>query len=386
MPFRWFTAGESHGPSLVVIIDGLPAGLSVDISFIRSELARRRKGYGRGNRMKIEGDEPEVVAGIRGGKTLGSPVAILIRNRDYENWQEAMDPFFGRGRELTSPRPGHADLAGGFKYGHSDLRNVLERASARETAARVAAGALAKLFLASFEIFIQSHTVAIGNVYSTQRPSSLEDWEMIETSPVRCLNEEKATQMMELIKKAQEEGDTLGGMFEIIVWGVPPGLGSYTQWDKRLDGKLGQALLSIPSVKGVEIGEARFQAEEFGSKAHDEIFFEEDVGFFRKTNFCGGLEGGITNGEDIVLKCLVKPIPTLRRPLRSVDISTKELVTAGKERADVCVVPAAGVVGEAMTALVLVEVFLDKFGGDNLEDIKKSFNTYLSRIEWKRRT
>jgi chorismate synthase len=385
MPLHWLTAGESHGQALLVIVEGLPAGLSIDFPFLQKELERRRKGYGRGKRMELEGDKAEVISGVRGGKSIGSPISILIKNRDYENWKEVMDPFSGEGKELTSPRPGHADLAGGFKYGHRDLRNVLERASARETTVRVAAGALAKIFLREFDIFILSQTLAVGNIYSGKRISSLREAEEIESSPLRCLDREKEREMIRLIDEARVEGDTLGGVFEVVAFGVPPGLGSYTQWSRRLDGKLAQSLLSIPSVKGVEIGEAAFQASSFGSKAHDEIYFESKKGFYRKTNYCGGLEGGVSNGESIVLKGYVKPIPTLGKPLMSVDIITKKKRRAGRERADICVVPAAGVVAEAMVSLILADAFLEKFGQDSLDDIRKSYESYLSRIEWKRK-
>jgi chorismate synthase len=386
MPLRWLTAGESHGKSLLLIIEGLPAGISIDISLLQQELKRRKKGYGRGKRMEIEEDEVEILSGLRGGKSIGSPISLLIKNRDFENWKEIMDPFSGKGGELTSPRPGHADLAGGFKYGFQDLRNVLERASARETAVRVAAGALAKSFLKEFGIQVISQTLAVGNVFSEKRIFSLRDAEKIESSPLRCLDGGKEVEMMKLIDEAKRKGDTLGGIFEVVAFGVPPGLGSYVQWDKRLDGRLAQALLSIPSVKGVEIGEAVFQASNFGSKAHDEIFFDERKGFYRRTNYCGGLEGGVTNGEKIILKGYVKPIPTLGKPLRSVDIITKREKKASRERADICVVPAAGVVAEAMVSLILADSFLEKFGQDNLDDIKNSYQSYLSRIEWKRET
>jgi chorismate synthase len=386
MLLRWLTAGESHGPSLLLIVEGLPAGISVDFSFLQQELQRRKKGYGRGKRMEIEEDEVEVISGIKGGKSIGSPISLLIKNRDFENWKEVMDPFSGRGGELTSPRPGHADLAGSFKYSFKDLRNVLERASARETAARVAAGALAKNFLREFGIYVISQTLAVGDIFSEKKISSLKDAKEIEASPLRCLDKDKEGEMMKLIDKARREGDTLGGVFEVVAFGVPPGLGSYVQWDKRLDGKLAQALLSIPSVKGVEVGEAIFQASNFGSKVHDEIFFEEEKGFYHRTNYCGGLEGGISNGENIVLKGYVKPVPTLGEPLMSVDIITKEKKKASRERADICVVPAAGVVAEAMISLVLTDFFLEKFGQDSLDDIKRSYESYLSRIEWKRET
>ena len=374
---RMLTAGESHGKGLSVIIDGLPSGLSVDQEFINIELKRRQHGYGRGKRMQIESDTVEILSGVRNGKTIGSPISLWIKNRDYENWKDRMN--FGpleTDEPVTAPRPGHADLAGVQKFGLSDVRDVLERASARETAARVAAGALCKQLLKHFDIKIFSHTVAIGSVATENATRGNEEAEF---SPLRCRDTNQEPRMMQLIDKAIEEGNTLGGVSEIIATGVCPGLGTYTQWDQRLDARIAAAIMSIPSVKGVVIGDDDI-SEKPGSEAQDEIFYESKKGFLRKSNHAGGIEGGISNGEDIVVRINIKPLPSLRKPLLSADIRTGKAVDAQKERADICVVPAAGVVAESMLAFVLAEILTEKFGGDSLDDMKANFQQYMQRL------
>lgn len=374
---RMLTAGESHGKGLSVIIDGLPAGLPVNQEFINIELKRRQHGYGRGKRMQIESDRVEILAGVRNGKTIGSPISLWIKNLDYENWKDRMNAGpLETDEAVTAPRPGHADLAGVQKFGLSDVRDVLERASARETAARVAAGALYKQLLKQFNIKIFSHTVAIGSVASESATRSNEETEF---SPLRCRDDNQEPRMMQLIDKAIEEGNTLGGVSEIIVTGVCPGLGTYSQWDQRLDARIAAVMTSIPSVKGVAIGDDDIN-EKPGSEAQDEIIYESKKGFFRKSNHAGGIEGGMSNGEDIVVRINIKPLPSLRKPLRSVDIRTGKAVNARKERADVCIVPAAGVVAESMLAFVLAEALTEKFGGDSIDDMKANFQQYMQRL------
>ncbi len=375
---RWLTSGESHGKGISAIIEGLPAGFSVDIEFINNELARRQKGYGRGKRMKIEHDRVEILAGVRFGKTIGSPVHLFIGNKDYENWKDIMkiEPC-KESPKVTSPRPGHADLAGTLKYGFTDIRNVIERASARETAVRVAVGAIFKLFLKEFGITSYSHTIAIGGVNVSERIRGSDE---LEDTPLRSADPEKEKQMIKFIDEAKSRKDTVGGIIEVVVKGVCPGLGSYSQYDKRLDARIAHAMLSIPSIKGIEIGEAFENSKKFGSDVHDEIFHNNEKGFYHKTNHAGGVEGGITNGEDIVIHLAIKPIPTLGKPLHSVDILTKEKRLAQKERADICVVPAVGVIAEAMLAFVVACAFLEKFGTDTMDDIKSSYNLYMKRI------
>jgi chorismate synthase len=376
---RILTSGESHGRGLAVIVEGMPAGLSIDIEFINHELSRRQHGYGRGRRMSIEKDRVEIFSGVRYGKTLGSPINLSIVNKDYENWQDIMKVEPDEPKEkVTAPRPGHADLAGVLKYKMNDIRNVIERASARETAARVAAGALFKLFLKNFGINLHSHTVAIGNVSIIDKKK---EYKELEESPLRCGDPKKENEMMTLIDQAKEKGDTLGGITELVGQGVCPGLGSYTHYDKRLDARIAQAMISIPSVKGVAIGNAFENTQKFGSDVHDEIIYEQEKSFHHTTNRAGGIEGGVSNGEDIVVRCAIKPIPTLRIPLHSVDLMTKEERYAQKERADICVVPAVGVIGEAMLALVICDAFLEKFGGDCLDDIRINFTSYMERIK-----
>jgi chorismate synthase len=381
---RWFTAGESHGPQLTVIIEGLPAGLEISSAELRQDLARRQGGHGRGGRQKIEVDQARIVGGVRGGVTLGSPVALVLENRDHENWVADMSPEkegFRPRRAVTKLRPGHADLAGALKYGHDDVRNVLERSSARETAARVAAGGVARKLLGSFGIRIFSFTQSIGSVdlgYEGADPDTLTEQE-IEASPVRCPDPEVSLRMVEAIDAAGERGDTLGGTFRVVATGVPPGLGSHVHWDRKLDGRLAMAMLSINAIKGIEFGAGFEGSARPGSAFHDEITYEG--GRFRHlTNRAGGLTGGTTNGEPIDLRAAIKPISTMKTPLRSVDLATKEQVKAHYERSDVCVVPAAGVIGEAMVALVLADAFLEKFGGDSLSEIDRNLRGYLRSI------
>jgi len=390
-PLQFLTAGESHGPGLIALVDGLPAGVPVAAEAINADLARRQAGYGRGERQAIERDEATLLSGVRHGLTVGSPLALLIRNRDWENWREEMDPAprpegWESGRRVRVPRPGHADLAGGAKYGHRDLRNCLERASARETAARVAAGAVAKALLAPFQVEVHSEVLQIGPVKAAAPEPRASGWEAVEASEVRCRSAEAAEAMKVAIEQAREAGDSLGGVFRVVALGVPPGLGSFAQWDRRLDGQLAQALMSIPAVKGVEIGLGWDVAGQPGSQVHDEITYDRSAGseiawaFRRSSNHAGGLEGGVTNGEPLVLAAALKPIPTLLRPLRSVDLDTKEPTEAHYERSDVCVVPAAAVVGEAMVAWVLAAAMREKFGGDCLEDMRTAFDHYRARL------
>jgi len=372
---RFLTAGESHGPGLTVIVEGLPAGVPVDRAAIDGDLRRRQGGYGRGGRMKIETDQVEVLSGVRHGKTLGSPVAFLVRNRDFENWRDVMAPDppppTEARRVLKYPRPGHADLAGALKYQTHDLRNVLERASARETTMRVAAGALARALLATTGIEVKSHVLRIGRAALPDSPPvSWEALQGIEESPVRCADGAVGQAMVTEIDRSKKQGDTVGGIFEVVVRGLPPGLGSFAQWDRRLDGRLAQALMSIPAVKAVSIGEGFAAGATSGAAFHDEILYDDLAGLVRPSNRAGGLEGGVTNGEEIRAQAVVKPIPTLLIPLRSINLKTKEPQAASVERSDTCVVPAAGVVGEAMTAWVVADALLEKFGGDSLTELQ----------------
>ena len=370
---RFLTAGESHGPALSVVVEGLPAGVPVDRGAIDADLRRRQGGYGRGGRMQIEKDSVEVLSGVRHGRTLGSPVAFLIRNKDHENWKDVMSPepqpdSARERRRLKYPRPGHADLAGALKYGTDDLRNVLERASARETTARVAAGALAKALLREVGAEIRSHVVRIGGAAL----ASAVAWDAlaeVEASPVRCADAEAAAAMIAEIDRAKQDGDSVGGVVEVVARGVPAGLGAFAQWDRRLDGRIAQALMSIHAVKAVAIGAGFEAGETRGASFHDEILWEPDRGIARPTNHAGGLEGGITNGEELRALAVVKPIPTLLLALRSVDLRSKEPQKASVERSDTCVVPAAGVVAEAMLALVLADALLEKTGGDSLPEL-----------------
>jgi chorismate synthase len=387
--FRFVTAGESHGQALIAWVSGLPASLPVDLEFINRELHRRQLGYGRGGRQKIEKDRAEALAGIRHGKTIGAPIALRIENRDWQNWEKALPVEDSDGAEeaqrpLTAPRPGHADLAGALKFNLHDARYILERASARETAARVAAGALAKLLLGAFEIEILSHVIAVGKV-RLERAAS---WSEIQAvcanldSPLRCVDGATEGRMKSKVDDALRAGNSVGGIFEVVAHGVPPGLGSHAQWDEKLDGLLARAVMSIQAVKAVEIGAGVSSATSYGSEVQDEIQY--DVArkrFHRPTNRAGGLEGGMTNGEDVVLRGYLKPISTLRRGLQTADLATKEAVKAAYERSDICVVPAAGVAGEAMVAAVLAEAFLLKFGGDSLPETRRNFDGYIRQLD-----
>jgi chorismate synthase len=380
---RFLTAGESHGQSLIAILEGLPAGLEVSSGQVNSELARRQKGYGRGKRMEIESDKVEFFSGLRGGRTLGSPLAMRIRNRDWENWQDTMGPE-GRNRDarsVTSPRPGHADLAGGIKYGHKDFRNILERASARETATRVAVGAVAKALLERCGVTIGGHVVSIGGSSpSTAEFNRHREGASAETSPVRCLDKSAEKEMVKLIDKAVEEGETLGGVFEIKAFDVPVGLGSHVHWDRRLDSDLTSAVMSIPAIKGVQIGSGFRGAELPGSAVHDAIYYDKTRGFYRETNNAGGIEGGISNGETVILSAAMKPIPTLMSPLGSVHFLSKRTVDAAVERSDVTAVPAACVIGESMVAFVLAKHMCEKFGGDSMDEMLQNLDAYKSYI------
>jgi len=392
----YLTAGESHGPQLTAIIDGLPAGLPVDIEKLNFQLARRQKGYGRGGRMKIESDKAKIVGGVRGGFTMGGPVALVIANRDWANWTKIMDPVNPIANDLnlkeerlahetTHARPGHADLAGGVKWNHHDLRNVLERASARETAARVAVGAIARQLLEHFSVQFASNVVRIGEValpsdYS--RPDIEKIVAVTEESEVRCIDKSIEEAMIAAIRAAKKSRDSLGGVAEVIVRGLPIGLGGFSQWQHRLDSRLAAALMSIPSVKGVEIGLGFDSAAMTGSEVHDEMFYDPygdqaKKGFHRETNNAGGIEGGITNGEDVVVRIAAKPISTLNKPLKTVDVNTKQPAEAMVERTDNCVVPAVGVIGEAMAALILADAFLQKFGSDNLAETERNYRSFL---------
>jgi chorismate synthase len=385
---RFETAGESHGECLVATLTGLPAAIPVRLEYINRQLWRRQQGYGRGGRMKIETDQARIVSGVRNSFTVGSPIAILIENKDWKNWTGtlpvfAQDAEAGKEKPLPRPRPGHADLPGAIKYDFSEARHILERASARETAARVAVGALAKTFLKEFGIEVLSHVVAVGPV-PLERPA---EWDEIVALSERdevllgCVDAATEAQMKEAVDHAYRTGDTVGGIFEVVARGVPPGLGSHIAWDTRLDGRLAQAIVSIQAVKGCEIGSAEESARAYGTTVQDTIHYDKrERKFFRGSNRAGGLEGGITNGQDVVIRGLLKPISTLRRPLESVDLPTRDPALASYERSDVAVVPAAGVIGEAMTALVLSQAFLEKFGGDSLGETRRNYEGYLAQV------
>lgn len=386
--FRFETAGESHGECLVATLVGLPAGIPVSIPFINHELWRRQQGYGRGGRMKIETDTVEIVSGVRHSQTIGSPIAILIRNRDWKNWTEVLpvEDYPGSAEKMKlveRPRPGHADLTGAIKYNFRDARYILERASARETTSRVAVGALAKTLLQQFHIEILSHVIAVGEV-RLEREATWEEIVAVSKKDevlLGCVDPETEARMKEAVDVAYRTGDTIGGIFEVRARNVPPGLGSHITWDSRLDGKLAQAIVSMQAVKGVEVGCAEEQAASYGSKVQDTIHYnKEERRFHRGANKAGGLEGGMSNGQDIFVRGFLKPISTLRRPLESVDLTTRESSLAAYERSDVCVVPAAGVIGEAMVAIVLAQVFLEKFGGDSLLETRRNFDGYLQQV------
>jgi len=406
---RYITAGESHGRALAGILEGVPSGLPISAEDIDRDLKRRQGGYGRGGRMKIESDYSEILSGVRWGKTIGSPITLLIENRDYENWFEGMSSDInaeGSIPPVTRPRPGHADLPGAIKYDQHDIRNILERSSARETAMRVALGAIARKFLSEFNMKIGSYVIQIGKVKASSEfkvqsseKELLSLFGRVEKSLVRCPNDTASKGMIKHIDKAVKEGKSLGGIFEVFAIGVPIGLGSHIQWDRRLDGRLARALMSIQAIKGIEIGPGFEMSGKFGSEVMDEIFYSPPhpplakggsrggnihgrgmLGFYRKTNFAGGIEGGMTNGMPIILRAAMKPIPTQRKPLRSVDIITGKSVEAAYERSDVCAVPAAGVIGEAMVALTIADAFLEKFGGDNMAETKRNYDSYIKYV------
>lgn len=369
---RYLTSGESHGKCMLTIVDGIPAGLYVDKSVIDDELARRMLGYGRGKRMAVEADEVEILSGLRSGKTIGSPVSFLVKNVD-----QSIDKL----PKVYEPRPGHADLSGILKYNLSDIRDCLERASARETVSRVAVGTLCKILLAQFSVKIGSHVVAIGAAASKAKGLTLDKIISISSeSPVMCADPSASCDMCREIDKAAKAGDTLGGVFEVIIHGTPPGLGSYTQWDRRIDANLARAIMAIQAVKGVSFGTGFESAALKGSLVHDEIFYKKNKGFYRKTNNSGGIEGGMTNGEDIIIRAAMKPISTLKKPLSSVDIRTKKPVKATVERSDVCAVPAAAVIGEAVSAIEIANAFLEKFGGDSVAEMRRNYDGYLAQV------
>jgi chorismate synthase len=388
MALRLITAGESHGPGLTCIVEGLPAGLRLRPEDLNEDMARRQLGHGRGGRMKIERDAAEVTAGIRHGQTLGGPVALQVANRDYANWEERMNPWPVEAdvAEVHLPRPGHADLVGTQKYKQTDVRNILERASARETAARVAGGALCKAFLRALGVEVYSHVVQIASVSVPAGDHQLapEDFAEVDSSPVRCLDAEATKAMVREIDTLRKANESLGGVFEVQAFGLVPGLGSHISWEERLDGRLAMAICSIQAIKGMAIGDGFAVAGTPGSQAHDEIFYSEQRGYYRETNRAGGLEGGMTTGEPLIVRGAMKPLPTLTKPLRSVDTATHEPAQALRERTDSCTVPAAGVVGEAMVALVLADAYRAKFGGDHIDDVKEAVRAYEERIGWHR--
>ncbi len=386
MRFTFVTSGESHGPQLTIIVTGMPAGVRLDRDRINRDLARRQHGYGRGGRMKIEHDEAEIVAGLRGGETLGSPIAIVIRNSDYENWNGAMDPWSvnaaeAEKRRVHAPRPGHADLAGGMKYDRHDLRDILERASARETASRTAAGAIAKELLRAFSVEIRSGVLSVGSAGDPEASVSWEDLQRVdEESPLRAIHREHESAMVAAVDSAREAGETLGGTVVAIAHGVPIGLGSYVQWTEKLDGRIGQAILSIHAVKAVAIGDGVAASRRIGSEVHDPIYFDDDKRYHRRTNRAGGLEGGVTNGQDVIVRAFMKPISTLRRGLPSVDIETRQEHRSQWERSDVTAIAACGVVCEAMLAVALADAMREKFGGDSLGEMRRNYDAYLAQL------
>jgi chorismate synthase len=387
MSLRLITAGESHGPGLTCIVEGLPAGLSLRPEDLNEDMARRQLGHGRGGRMKIERDAAEVTAGVRHGRTLGGPIALQVANRDYANWEERMSPWpvTDDVAEVHLPRPGHADLVGTQKYKQTDVRNILERASARETAARVAGGGLCKAFLRALGVEVRSHVIQIASIHAPAREGQLtvEDFAAVDSSPVRCLDGAASKAMVAEIDRLRKANESLGGVFEVQAFGLVPGLGSHVSWEERLDGRLAMAICSIQAIKGVSIGDGFAVAGVPGSQAHDEIFYSESHGYQRETNRAGGLEGGMTNGSPLIVRGAMKPLPTLTKPLRSVDTETHEPAQALRERTDSCTVPAAGVVGEAMVAFVLANAYRVKFGGDHIDDAVAAVRAYEERIEWR---
>ena len=386
MALRLITAGESHGPGLTCIVEGLPAGLTLRPEDLNADMARRQLGHGRGGRMKIERDAAEVTAGVRHGRTLGGPIALQVANRDYANREERMNPWpvDADVAEVHLPRPGHADLVGTQKYKQSDVRNILERASARETAARVAGGGLCKAFLRALGVEVYSHVVQITSVTASEpeRALTAADFAEVDSSPVRCLDAGASKAMVREIDKLRKENESLGGVFEVQAFGLVPGLGSHISWEERLDGRLAMAICSIQAIKGVSIGDGFAVAGMLGSQAHDEIFYSEEQGYFRETNRAGGLAGGMTNGLPLIVRGAMKPLPTLTKPLRSVDTETHEPAQALRERTDSATIPAAGVVGEAMVALVLADAYRRKFGGDHIDDVLAAVDAYAQRIGW----
>ncbi|MEK6617887.1 MAG: chorismate synthase [Nitrospirota bacterium] len=382
---RYLNGGESHGKYLLAILEGMPAGLPLTPDIVNQDLARRQKGYGRGGRMRVEEDRVEFGCGVRKGQTLGNPIGLMIGNKDWENWKEVMAVEPGpvpAEKVVTRPRPGHADLVGAIKYAHRDIRNVLEKASARETAIRVAVGGVAKALLAQFGMRVLSYTTEIGGVVARRCEDPMVAYERAEASDVRSPDPDAGAQMIERIRTAKHRGDTLGGVFEVVVTNPPIGLGSYSQWDRRLGARLAMGVMSIQAMKGVEIGMGFEAARRFGSEVHDDIYYEHGgKGFIRKTNNAGGLEGGITNGEPIVLRVAMKPISTLYSPKQSVDIETKEPFDATVERSDICTVPAAGVVGEAVVAFEMANAMIEKFGGDSMEEMKRNYHAYQEYVK-----
>jgi chorismate synthase len=387
MALRLITSGESHGPGLTCIVEGLPAGLELRQEDLDRDMARRQLGHGRGGRMKIEKDHAVVTGGVRHGRTLGGPIAMEVPNRDYANWEDRMNPWPVEAEiaEVHLPRPGHADLVGTQKYGFTDVRNVLERASARETAARVAGGGVAKAFLRALGVEVYSHVLQIGTAAAPERPDLVPgDFAGVDESPVRCLDAEASRAMVQHINVQRKANESLGGVFEVRAFGLVPGLGSHVSWEERLDGRLAGALCSIQAIKGVGLGDGFDLADKPGSQAHDEIFWSQERGYYRETNHAGGLEGGMTTGDPLVVRAAMKPLPTLTKPLRSVDIDTKEPAQALRERTDSTTVPAAGVVGEAMVAFVLADAYRAKFGGDSMDDVRAAVAAYRERVQWRR--
>jgi chorismate synthase len=384
MALRLITAGESHGPSLTCIVEGMPAGLPVSQDELNRDMARRQLGHGRGGRMKIEKDAAEVTAGIRHGLTLGGPIAMQVLNRDYANWQERMNPWpvDEDVPEVHLPRPGHSDLVGVQKYKFTDVRNVLERASARETAARVAGGAVCKAFLSALGVEVFSHVTQIGTVQAPaySEPLGAQAFADVDASPVRCLDPGATDAMVSHINVMRKANESLGGIFEVRAFGLVPGLGSHVSWEERLDGRLAGAICSIQAIKGVGIGEGYALASKPGSEAHDEIFHSPERGYYRESNHSGGIEGGMSTGDPLILSAAMKPLPTLTKPLRSVDIETLQPAEALRERTDSCTVPAAAVVGEAMVAFVLADTYRQKFGGDHIDDVRAALENYRARI------
>jgi chorismate synthase len=381
---RFFTAGESHGPCLTAIVEGFPAGVTIDIEQINRDLARRQQGYGRGGRMKIEKDEVQIRSGVRWGESLGSPIALVIDNKDWRNWEKRMSPFAADRDDqmaVTRPRPGHADLTGILKYNHRDVRNVLERASARETTARVAIGGLAKCLLNPFGVQVMGYVAEIGGIVADHSGMLAEEiFARAEVSPVRMADAVAEEKIIALIDQCKQEGDTLGGVVEVVATGLPPGLGSFAQWDRKLDGRLGQALLSLQAAKGVEVGLGFATARLPGSQVHDEIHFDRHRGFVRHSNNSGGTEGGMSTGEPLRVRVAFKPLSTLMRPLHSVDIRTKEPVEATIERSDVCAIPAAAVIAESVVTFVVAQAFLEKFAGDSLTELRRNYEGYLEQV------